>query len=137
MNDELGSPAIHILGRAFRYGLAGLFATALYFGAVAMLVEWRGMNAVPAATVATVFVTLASYVVNHRWVFVSNRSHISAFGRFVAASVLSIAINTGLMYLSVRTLGWPYRAGLALATLVVPPTNFVVNYLWCFRVTAS
>ena len=130
-----GSPPT-LLGRAIRYGLAGLFATMLYFGAVAALVEVAGTRPVPAAGIATVLVIAISYAVNRRWVFDTDRSHASAFSRFVAASVLSIGLNTGLMYLSVHVLGWWYVAGLALATAVVPPTNFTVNYLWCFRSAA-
>jgi putative flippase GtrA len=126
-------PEPGLLRRAVRYGLAGLFATAVYFGAVALLVETAGVRPVGAAALATVLVIVISYVVNRGWVFDTDRSHASAFSRFVAASVLSIALNTGLMHLSVNVLGWPYVAGLALATLVVPPTNFAINYLWCFR----
>ena len=129
----LTAPTRVLLGRAFRYGLAGLFATAVYFGAVALLVEWVRMNPVPAAAVATVGVTVLSYILNRQWVFDTQLSHASAFGRFVAASVLGLGINTGLMWVAVDLMAWPYVSGLALATLVVPPTNFVINYLWCFR----
>jgi putative flippase GtrA len=124
---------VDVKERIFRYGLAGLFATAVYFGAVAILVDLVTMDPVPAAAAATVIVTLVSYAVNRLWVFDTNRSHVSAFTRFVAASVLSVAINTGLMYLSVRVLGWPYLSGVALASVIVPPANFAINYLWCFR----
>jgi putative flippase GtrA len=122
--------------RVFRYGVAGLFATALYFSAVAGLVEVADADPVPAAGAATVLVVVTSYMVNRGWVFDTDRSHASAFPRFLAASALSIALNTGLMYLSVHVLGWRYVAGLVLATVVVPPTNFVINYLWCFRPAA-
>jgi len=129
-------PPPGLLARAVRYGLAGLFATAVYFGAVALLVEAAGARPVPAAAIATVLVIVSSYVVNRGWVFDTDRSHASAFARFVAASALSLVLNTGLMHLSVNVLGWRYVAGLALATLVVPPTNFAINYLWCFRPAA-
>lgn len=143
----MGSPLTRLAGalrrppralraRVFRYGVAGLFATALYFGAVAGLVEVAGAGPVPAAGAATMLVVVTSYVVNRVWVFDTDRSHASAFSRFLAASALSVVLNTGLMYLSVHVLGWWYVAGLVLATVVVPPTNFVINYLWCFRQAA-
>lgn len=124
---------MEVKARIFRYGLAGLFATAVYFAAVAILVDLVRMDPVPAAAAATMIVTVLSYAVNRLWVFDTNRSHVSAFTRFVAASVLSVAINTGVMYLSVRVLDWPYLSGVVLASVVVPPTNFAINYLWCFR----
>jgi putative flippase GtrA len=129
-------PPPGLLARAVRYGFAGLFATAVYFGTVALLVEAAGARPVPAAAAATLLVIVTSYVVNRGWVFDTDRSHASAFARFAAASALSLALNTGLMYLSVSVLGWPYVAGLGLAMLVVPPTNFAINYLWCFRPAA-
>ena len=126
-----------LLARAFRYGVAGAFATGLYFAAVGALVELLQMSPVAAAAAATALVVVTSYVVNRAWVFDTNRSHASAFLRFAGASVISVVLNTGLMYLSVTLLGWPYLGGLVLATVVVPPTNFAVNYLWCFRRVAG
>jgi hypothetical protein len=40
------------------------------------------------------------------------------------------------MFLAVERLGWDKLAGLVLTTLVVPPVNFLVNWLWCFRKVA-
>ncbi len=129
-------PPRTLLTRGFRYGITGLLSTALYFGAVVLLVEAAGAGPVLAAGLATVFVIVTSYAVNRRWVFDTDRSHASAFSRFVLASALSIVLNTWLMYFAVHVLGRGYVAGLVLATAVVPPTNFVINYLWCFRPVA-
>ena len=132
----VSNPPRTLLGRVLRYGIAGLLATLLYFVVVAALVEVARVGPVAAAATATVVVIAASYVMNRGWVFDTDRSHASAFTRFLAASALSLILNTGLMYLSVRVLAWRYVAGLVLATTVVPPTNFVINYLWCFRQAA-
>jgi putative flippase GtrA len=121
-----------ITARAMRYGVAGLFATAVYIGGVWCFVELVGLAAVPASIAATVVVIVTSYLVNRRWVFDTTRSHTSAFTRFVAASGLSFALNAGLMHLAVAVLGWPYLAGAALTAVVVPPINFVINYFWAF-----
>lgn len=122
-----------IAGRAVRYGLAGVFATLVYFASVFALVEWARLAAVPAAAAATVIVMLTSYVVNRAWVFDTTRSHTSALPRFAIATGLSLVLNTGLMHLAVQTFGWPYWGGLLLATAIVPPVNFVVNYFWSFE----
>jgi putative flippase GtrA len=123
--------------RVVRYGLAGLFATAVYFAAVVALVEWAHIAATPSATIATLIVMVTSYAVNRAFVFDASRPHSSSFPRFAAATALSIALNTGLMHLAVQILGWRYLAGAALTTAVVPPVNFVVNYLWSFRPVAK
>ena len=124
-------------GRVVRYGVAGLVATAIYFGAVVLLVERVGVAPVPAAVVATMIVIVSSYIINRIFVFNTNRAHSSAFARFVVASLLGIALNAGLMYLATRVLAWPYIAGAVLTTAVVPPLNFLVNYFWAFRATGD
>jgi putative flippase GtrA len=120
-----------------RYGVAGLVATAIYFAAVVLLVEYARVAPVPAAVLATMIVIVSSYIINRVFVFDTNRAHTSAFARFAVASLLGIALNAGLMYLAIRVLAWPYIAGAVLATAVVPPLNFVVNYLWAFRATGD
>ncbi|MEK7402216.1 MAG: GtrA family protein [Gemmatimonadota bacterium] len=122
--------------RVIRYGLAGLFATAVYVGAVTALVEILQVAAVPAAAIATLVVMVTSYAVNRAWVFDASRPHTSSFPRFAAATALSVALNTALMHLAVRVLAWPYLAGVVLTTAIVPPVNFVVNYLWSFKPVA-
>lgn len=119
--------------RALRYGVAGLAATLLYLGSVAAFVEAAGLVPVKAAAAATGVVIVFSYAVNRSWVFRTDRSHASAFSRFLLASGISMALNTGLMHLAVAVLGWHYWLGLVLATAVVPPTNFLINQFWAFR----
>jgi putative flippase GtrA len=120
-------------GRAIRYGIAGAAAMLLYFALVAALVETRVLPPVTAAAAGTAATILFQYVVNRAWIFPTDRSHVSAIIRFLLASGLGMALNTGLMHLAVHILVWPYWAGLVLATAVVPPTNFLINQFWAFR----
>ncbi len=119
--------------RVVRYALAGLFATAVYFASVTMLVELGSVAAVPAAAIATLVVMVTSYAVNRTWVFDATRPHSSSFPRFALATGISVALNAGLMHVAVKWLGWPYLAGAVLTTFVVPPANFTMNYLWSFK----
>ena len=119
--------------RILRYGVAGVFATGVYFGVVLACVEIALLAPVPATVVATLVVMLTSYVVNRVFVFDTDRSHASSFIRFAVASILNTGLNAGLMYLIVAIFKWPYIAGTLLTTVIVPPINFVVNYLWAFR----
>jgi putative flippase GtrA len=131
------APPKNMTERVIRYGLAGLLATAVYFLAVIGLVEVAGLTAVWAAAIATLIVMVTSYLVNRAWVFDASRPHSSSFPRFAAATGLSIVLNTGLMHLAVKILGWPYLAGAVLTTAIVPPVNFVMNYLWSFSPRSS
>ena len=122
-------PMTHIL----RYGLAGLGSTAAYFLLVVLEVEFLKLDPVLSAVTAVTLITFGAYVVNRRWVFQSSRNHAAAFPRFVIATVFGIGLNTGIMYVTVHVLGWSYITGLIITSCVVPATNFVLNYLWCFR----
>ena len=125
------SPSLR--ARMLRYGVAGIVATAVYFGSVVLFVEVIGLPPVFAAVLATAVVIVSSYVINRRFVFETDRAHTSAFARFVTASLIGIGLNAGLMHLATAVVHWPYIAGAALATAIVPPLNFVVNHLWTFR----
>ena len=117
--------------RAVRYGIAGLVGAATYFLATIALVEWAGFDPVVSSVLGFVVVVGVSYVLNRNWVFRSDHDHLSAFPRFVLITLVSLSLNTLVMYLTVHVLEWSYLLGLALATLVIPPTNFVLNH-WCF-----
>lgn len=129
--SELPTRRHDLVSRLVRYGAVGLLGTALYFLTVLFLVEKMGADPVVAASVATVLVIVVNYVLNRSWVFESNRDHRTAFPRFLLIAVVSLLLNTGVMYVTVHVLSWWYVAGLVIATLVVPPTNFALNH-WCF-----
>jgi putative flippase GtrA len=120
-------------GRLIRYGIAGVAAFALTASIVVACVELGGLRPFLAAAIATCVVIVFSYFVNRRWVFETNRSHSSAFTRFVAASAFSLAFNTGLMYLIVDVIGWRYGVGVVIGAAIAPPTNFLINQAWAFR----
>ena len=122
-----------LAARLVRYGVVGLASTALYFLMVAGLVELGGWDPALAAVLACTVTIVLAYGLNYRWVFASARRHGAAFPSFVAATFVSLSLNDGIMYVSVHVLGWWYGLGLLITTAVVPPTNFVLNYLWCFR----
>jgi putative flippase GtrA len=124
-----------LAGRAIRYGVAGLVATGIYFGVVVLLVEIAHVAAIPAAVMATIVVMITSYAINRAFVFDTDRPHTSSFPRFALATLLSIGLNAGLMHVATNVIGWRYIGGLILATLIVPPVNFAVNYLWSFQRT--
>ena len=126
---------ISLRERIIRYGLAGLLATGIYFVSVWILVGRAGVDPVAGAVAATAILVVTSYVVNRAFVFDTNRAHRSAFTRFVIASLLSFAVNSGLMALATKVFSWRYLVGAALTILVVPPMNFVVNQFWTFSST--
>ena len=122
-----------MIRRVLRYGAVGLASTALYVLLVALLVEVFSIDPVISAIVSCAATIVLAYGLNHRWVFASNRGHTAAFPRFVAATIISLTLNGGIMHVAVNYLAWSYLLGVALTVVIVPPTNFALNYFWCFR----
>lgn len=122
-----------MMRRVLRYGVVGLASTALYVLLVALLVELFAVDPVISAVISCAATVVLAYGLNHRWVFASTRGHSAAFPSFVAATLVSLSLNGAIMYAAVYVFAWSYLIGLALTTVIVPPTNFALNYLWCFR----
>ena len=122
-----------LIARMLRYGVVGIVSTVVYFLLVALLVEIYHQEPVLSAVIACAVITVMAYVLNYRWVFASARNHTFAFPSFLMATFISMTLNAGIMYLAVHVLGWWYGLGLVLTTIIVPPSNFLMNYFWCFR----
>ena len=123
--------------RLMRYVMAGILSTAVYFGLVITLVELFHRDPVVSSVLGFVITIVLSYVLNRQWVFVSARSHTSAFPSFVLATFISLALNASIMHVTVHIVRWWYVVGLLITTAIVPPINFAMNYYWCFRAPRS
>lgn len=119
--------------RLVRHLLAGGIGTLLYMSGVFLLVELGGLRPVYGVVVSFLFFELYIYIANRTWVYQTSENHAHSVPRFIALTVLTLVLNAGLMYLFVDVFGQPYLWGLAATVLVIPPTNFVLNYYWAFR----
>lgn len=119
--------------RMFRHAVAGGMATLLYMTLVAAQVEVLKMHPVLAIVTASIIMELFIYVTQRLWVYKSTRDHASAIPRFLVTIPIALGLNAGIMALVVEVLGLWYVWGLVAATLVLPPTNFLLNMYWVFR----
>ena len=122
------------LGRAaLRYAIVGVLGTTIHFGVLAALVEFGGAEPVFASAAGFIVTLIVSYVLNDRWTFALPTRHRNAFARYTAVSVLSLGLNSLIMYLAVHVFDLWYIVGQALVVAVVPAVNFVLNRSWSFR----
>lgn len=121
-----------LLGQALKYGVAGVASTALYTLTTVVMVEFANLDPVISSLSATSVTIVFSYFVNYHWVFTATGDHASSFFRFLAATCLALILNAALMYLTVHVLGYWYGLGMFLVILITTPTNFTLNYFWCF-----
>ena len=122
-----------MLNRLMRHLAAGGAGTVLYILLVALFVEVAGLHPVASVVVAFFIIVIYTYLINRAWVYAPKEGHAYAIPRFLTVTAVGLFLNTGIMYLIVESLELWYVWGLVATTLVVPPTNFLLNYFWAFK----
>jgi len=118
--------------RLVRHLIAGGLGTIGYIAMVVLLVEVIGARPVVGVVIAFPCLEVYTYIVNRSWVYNATNAHIVAVPRFIAVIVITFALNTGIMYLANDIFGLWYGFGLLLTVLILPATNFTLNYYWTF-----
>ena len=119
--------------RLVRHLIAGGVGTVGYVAIVVFLVEVINIRPVHGVVIAFLVLEIYTYIVNRSWVYNATNAHIVAVPRFVAVIIITFLLNTGIMYLANDIFKWWYGIGLLLTVLILPATNFSLNYFWTFR----
>ena len=119
-------------GHVIRYGIVGIIGTILHIGTLALLVERFQVNPVLSSVTGFLFAFIISYFLNFFWVFNSSREHLTTSIRYLVVSVFGLVLSTLIMYTVVDILQWWYGWGALCIILVIPVSNFILNYLWTF-----
>jgi putative flippase GtrA len=119
--------------RLIRHLIAGGTGTLFYMVFVAVLVELAGMHPVTSVIICSLLLDVFIYVISRTWVYNSTMSHAYALPRFVFILIVALALNSGIMYLTVNIFELWYVWGLVFATFIVPATNYILSYYWAFR----
>jgi putative flippase GtrA len=122
-----------MLNRWVRHLVAGGMGTLIYTLIVAFFVEVTLLSPVVSVVFAFLILEFYIYVVNRAWVYQATKSHIYSVPRFLIVTVIALALNTGIMFVTVEWLKWWYFWGLVFAAFIVPQTNFLLNYYWAFK----
>ena len=128
-----GSTKVTMTSRFARHLIGGGVGTLLYMGIVAILVELFNLDPVLSVAISFVLLELYTYLINRIWVYESRRTHGYAMPRFLIVAIVALSLNTGVMHLVVDIASLWYGWGLLLTVLLVPPTNFLLNYYWAFK----
>jgi len=118
--------------RFFRHLIIGGTGTLLHMGFVALLVEWMRVPPTLAVAVSMIFLGIYLYALNRKWTYDSRIENGKSIPRFFIAGIVALLLNTGIMYFAVNVMGWWYVWGLFSSIIIVPPTNFLINYFWVF-----
>jgi len=129
----LPTPQINITERMLRHLIVGGVATLLYLTLMVLLVEYLNMHPVLAACLAILILEVFYYTANWFWVHEPTLGHQSAIARYIVTTLVILGLNSGIMALTVDVLGLWYVWGLGAIVLIVPITNFLLNFYWVFR----
>jgi putative flippase GtrA len=119
--------------RLVRYGVAGGCAAATHLGTLTALVELAGERPVVASTVGYVLAVAVSYLLQRAWVFDRRGRHRRLLPRFLAVTGVGLALNTVVLGVGTEVLSLHYVAAQAVALVLIPVSNYLLNSLWTFR----
>lgn len=111
----------------------GLVAAVIHFGLLIGLREGYGVDPVPATLVGYVAGGIASYLLNRRHTYASDRPHAEASWRFATVAFVGFLLTWALMHAFTHTLGVPYLLAQVVTTGIVLFGNFSAHKLWTFR----
>jgi putative flippase GtrA len=122
-----------IVTRGIRHLIAGGIGTFLYVVFIAVFVEIFIFHPVTGATLSYILIDIYSYVVYRVWVYNSQNGHRRGIPRYIIASCISLSLNAGIMYVVAEMFDLWYGFGVAGSVVVLPLTNFLLNYYWTYR----
>lgn len=125
--------SIDLVNRGIRHLIVGGTGTLIYMGLVTIGVEMISLNPVVGVVVAFSIIILYTYTLNRLWVYRATKGHIYTVPRFLVVTTIGLTLNTSIMFIVVEILHLYYFWGLVLTAIVVPPTNFLLNYFWAFK----
>ncbi|WP_446902615.1 GtrA family protein [Burkholderia sp. YIM B11467] len=117
--------------RLVRFGLSGLFSTAIHTLVASAMFEMCDATLVAANAVAFLCATAFSYLANTLWSFSSTVRTRNAL-RFLAVTLAGF-LETLLLARVAEAFDVSRGMSIVVIALLVPPTTFVLHRLWTYR----
>ncbi len=117
---------------ACRFLLVGAFTLVLDYAFLLALTELLGVYYIVSATLSFLIAVIVNYCLCQYWVFNDAKSMNGArFMLFVGSSVVALALNAGIIRISVEWLQLNYLYGKILSTIMVTLWNYVTKRAAC------
>jgi putative flippase GtrA len=121
-----------------RYGVAGSAAAATHLAVLVLLTELAAVPSTLASALGFACAVPVNYALQHRFVFNAGSSrHLLLFSRYVAVTLLTMALNVGLFWVLTSGLGIFYVLSQIITIGVIVPLNFVINRSYTFAELAA
>lgn len=135
-NSVAGSGGAAVGGQLLRYALTGGFVTALQAAVYWTLARWLGVHPQLANFAGYLVAVASGFVLHGRFTFRGHGQRDRAAARavrFVAVSLLSLALNAFWVWLCTAAFGWPLWSPIPFMGVVTPALVFLLNRQWVFR----
>ncbi len=116
-----------------RFAMVGVCGTAAHYSVMGALVEFVQAPVLFATTIGFFVGAVVNYILNRRFTFASERTHLDAMPKFFAVCGLGAIINWFVVGQLLHYFSIHYLVAQCIATGTVLTWNFIVNYLWTFR----
>ena len=126
---------VGLFQRVVRYGIVGVAISLIYSLGVIHLVSQLHMSNATLGSVLTFVAILPLAYAAHRYItFFDAGSDSFQLARFVVTTVAGFLITTVGMYVITNVTKSSYLLAVALNWVVIPPMNFLIYFIWVFRV---
>lgn len=122
------------LTRFVRFCLVGVANTALHMLIIVTLAEALHWPPTWANVMAFTCANLFSYALNSRWTFTTTTNDISRYPRFLAVSLVGLAISWGCVKIAL-ILNLHYLVGVVSSVVLISIVGYVLNRLFVFHRT--
>ena len=122
-----------ILRQGATFALIGVAATAVHVLAALTARSLIEASALSANFIGYAAAVLVSYLGNAHFTFGRAILQGGQFSRFLAVSLLGLALNQAITWLAVHQLHLSFQVALAIVVVVVPVVSFGLSRLWAFR----
>jgi putative flippase GtrA len=116
-----------------KYAIVGITGATIHFLTLFYLVEKFQIHPIVSSSIGFILTVLVSYFPNYYWTFKANSSHKKTLARYTVVSLSGFASNFIAFTISYSLLSLHYGFSQAVATVVVPLTNFILNKYWTFN----
>lgn len=122
----------NLIAQIMKFGVVGVIAFVIDYGAMVFLTEVFGLNPVVSATISFIVSVIFNYIASMRYVF-SHKEDMSRsreFVIFIVLSVIGLIINDVLMWAGTELVSIDYRIVKIFATAVVMVWNFITRKIF-------
>lgn len=119
--------------RLMKFSFVGVINTLITMTIYNLLVA-LGVNYLIANVIGYGFGTINSYILNNNWVFKMKSNKIGTFIKFLSVNILSLAINSAVLYGMVSILDFNKsiaQVGAIASGMIV---NYLANKFWTFNI---